>query len=49
MSTLELVEMSTLELVAWAIIAITASVVAMDIREALKLIKRPRNQVRYRR
>ncbi|MFY3739758.1 MAG: hypothetical protein HMLIMOIP_000177 [Candidatus Nitrosomirales archaeon] len=41
--------MATLELLAFAIIAITASVVAMDINEALRLITKPRNQVRYRR
>ncbi len=41
--------MSTFELISWAIIAVTASVVAMDIRVALKLIRRPRNQIRYRR
>jgi hypothetical protein len=41
--------MSTFELIAWAIIAITSSVVVMDVRAALKLIRRPRNQIRYRR
>jgi hypothetical protein len=41
--------MSTFELVAWAIIAVTASVVAMDIWTASKLIRRPRNKIRYSR
>jgi len=41
--------MLSLELLAFAIIAITASVVAMDIKEALRLNAKPRNQIRYRR
>lgn len=41
--------MATLELLAFAIIAIIASVVAMDIKEALRFMTKPRNQVRYRR
>gem|GEM_PF-2682296 len=41
--------MSTFELIAWAIIAATASVVAVDIRIALRLMSKPKNQVRYRR
>ena len=39
--------MITLELLAVAIIIVTSSVVAMDIREALKLLSKPRNQLRY--
>lgn len=41
--------MLSLEVLAFAIIAITASVVVMDIKEALRLITKPRKQVRYRR
>ncbi len=39
--------MTTLELVAFAIFAVTASVVAVDIKEAMKLTTKPRNRMRY--
>jgi hypothetical protein len=41
--------MSTFELIAWGIIAVTATVVAMDIWTASNLLRRPKNKIRYSR